>query len=310
MSTPLTRNGEIVFVTGATGYVGSVVAEKLCTSGYTVRGLTRRAEGVDFLRDKGIEPVVGDVHDIDLMAKAALGAYAVVHTAAPNDPTRFKSIEEMIDSVLRAVEIMVKTAQVNDARLLVTSGTSVYGHTSGKIVDETAPLQPMPGTERLVQLETQLIERRQAYFIRPAVVFGRNQSAPMLKFMEAIRDRGTSVLVNPENRLSIVEVDALADLYQSILEAEEPPQLVNAVSAILGWPEVMKAIAKAVDASSEPEIIAPNEAMVFGGPAMYMPIDMAVSSELARSSLGWQPNGPTFEESLTKDRQRPQEKLP
>lgn len=302
MSTPLKRNAEIIFVTGATGYVGSVVAEKLCTTGYTVRGLTRRAEGADFLRSKGIEPVVGDVHNVDLMTETALGACAVVHTAAPNDPTQFKGMEEMIESASRAVEIMVKVAMANDVRLLVTSGTSVYGHTDGKMVDETAPLQAMPGTEKLMQLEKRLIETKHAYFIRLGVVFGRNQSAPMLKFIDAIRDRGTSALVNPENRLSIVEVDALADLYQLILEAEEPPQVVNAVSAILGWPEVMNAVAKAVGASSEPEIISPNEAMAFGGPAMFMPIDMAVSSELARSSLGWQPNGPTFEESLTKDR--------
>ena len=298
MNQPLTRNGEIVLVTGATGYVGSVVAERLRDTGYHVRGVTRRKDDVEELRDKGIDPILGDVRDADLMAQAAEGTRAIVHTAAPNDPTRFDSMAEMIASAVRAVQLMVEVAERETARLLVTSGTSIYGHTGGQSVDESAPLRPMPGTEQLKDLEARLITDKKALIIRLGVVYGRRQSVPMRNLIAAVGERGRLAVVSPDHRLSIVEVDALADLYLRILEARTPPQVTNAVSAVVGWPAIMQTLMEAAGVSGEPERIGPEEAMALGGPAMFMPIDMAVSADLARSALGWLPTGPSFRASL------------
>lgn len=90
----------------------------------------------------------------------------------------------------------------------------------------------------------------------------------------------------------------LADLYRVLLETESPPGVVNGIASILPWPEVMGAVAQAASSSGDPETITPDEAAMLGGPAIYMPIDMAVSGELAKRRLGWQPQGPDFETDL------------
>ena len=302
MTPSLKRNGETVFLTGAAGYVGSVVAEKLHAAGYMVRGLVREESQAAGLRNRSIEPFVGDVRDAARMADGAAGAAAIVHTAGPNDPSAASDMQKMIADAAAAVSIMVDHAKAGNARALITSGTSVYGHTGGRTVDETAPMQAMPGTEKLKDLETDLTETGEAHFIRLSVVYGRGESAPMRKFIQAIHARGRTALVNPENRLSLVNVDDLADLYVAILEHDSPPPIVNAVSEILHWTEVMAAVAKATGVSGGPDVISPDQALALGGPAMFMPIDMAVSANLAREALGWRPSGSAFEDALPHDK--------
>ena len=70
-----------IFLTGATGYVGSVVAEKLKGRGYKVSGLVRNAESETKLSAKNIEAVRGELHDFDVLKTAASDADAVIHTA-------------------------------------------------------------------------------------------------------------------------------------------------------------------------------------------------------------------------------------
>ncbi|MEO0498811.1 MAG: NAD-dependent epimerase/dehydratase family protein [Pseudomonadota bacterium] len=294
MSRFLTRQGETVFVTGATGYVGSAVAARLCAAGYDVVGLTRQESQANALSEKGVRPVVGDASDAALMVEASAGAAAIVHTAAPNDPSRYDSMETMIAATAQVLETMVHVARESGARLLATSGTSIYGDTAGQIVDEDGPLQPMPGTEVLKDLEAQIIQGAHAHIIRLGVVYGGGESAPMRQFRRAIQDRGSLAVVNPDNRLSVVQIDDLADLYQAILEAADPPQVVNAVSEILPWPEVVDAIGKGGGIAGSPERIAVDEAMTLGGPAMFMPIDMAVSAARAREQLDWRPHRQGF----------------
>ncbi len=297
-STPLRRKGETVLLTGATGYVGSVVAEKLRAAGYAVRGLTRSESKVSDLEAKGIEPIVGDVNNADLMAKAAMGVSAIVHTASPNAPKPGESMEQILASAVRANELLADLAAKSSARLIVTSGASLYGPTEGQVVDETTPLRVPPFAAPLAEVETALAEKGRAYILRLGFVYGRNQSAPMRVLADNVRERGAPAIVDPANRLSVVHVDDLADLYVALLEAESPPAVVNGVASILPWPEVMGAIAKAVGNSDEAETISPDEAATLGGPAIYMPIDMAVSGYLARRHLGWQPREPDFATDL------------
>lgn len=296
----LKRSGETVFVTGATGYVGSVVVDRLLEHGYEVVGLIRSETDKQALEDKGAKAVVGDVGDTALIAEAVSGASAIVHTAAPNDPTKFESLQAMIAMVAGVLENLTTLARTRNIRLLATSGTSLYGPTGRDPVDETAPLQAMmPGADVLTGLESRLIAEKSAYFIRLAVVYGRKQSGPMNQLIENVRTRGRLPLVDPDNVLSVVEVDDLADLYLSILEAANPPQVVNAVSDILTWAEFITAIGQAVGVQGDFEIVDPQAAMALGGPSIYMPMNMAVSSDLAERELKWKSKRPRFPDQLT-----------
>ena len=293
------REGETVLLTGATGYVGSVVAEKLRAAGYAVRGLTRSESKAPALREKGVEPIVGNVKDPDLMGKAANGVNAIIHTASPAAPTHGESLEQIVTDAVRAIELLADLANKNNARLIVTSGVSLYGPTNGEIANETAPPRTPPFAEPLAKAESTLAESGSAHILRLAVVYGRDQSVPMRELIENVRQRGAPVVIDPANRLSVAYVDDLADLYIALLEAETPPAIVNGVGSIITWPEVMNAIARTAGVSGDPETITPDEAATLGGPAIYMAMDMAVSGKRARASLGWQPKGPDFGADLT-----------
>ena len=298
MSPPLNREGETVLLTGAAGYVGSAVAEKLRAAGYTVRGLTRSENKRSQLEAEGIEPVIGDVKDTDLLATAAAGVSAIVHTASPNTPGPGQSLDQIVADAVLAIEGLVRLAATSGVRLVVTSGASMYGPTNGKVVDETAPLQAPPFAVPLIKAETALAESGRACILRLGVVYGRRQSMPMRMLIGQVRDRGTTAVVDPANRLALVHVDDLADLYLTLLEAEMPPTVVNGVASVVPWPEVMGAIARVAGVSGEPGLIAAEDAAKLGGPAIYLPVDMAVSGELARQRLGWQPKGPDLATDL------------
>ena len=299
MSKSLQQNGETVFLTGATGYVGSVVAEKLIAAGYAVRGLIRKEEQAEQLRKAGSEPFVGDVLDAARVAKGAEGAAAIVHTAAPGNPSAAGDMQQMINDTADIISTVVQTAKANVARAIITSGVSLYGHAAGQIFDEGSTMSPpFPGAERIADLEADLAKNGEALFLRLGIVFGRTKGGLIPGFIDTIRERGRTALVDPNNRLSIVNVDDAADLYLAMLEHDTPPPILNAVSDIIGWPEVIALVAKATGVPNAPDMVNPQEAMMLGGPAVYMPMDMAVSGNLAREALGWRPSAPTFEGAL------------
>lgn len=99
---------------------------------------------------------------------------------------------------------------------------------------------------------------------------------------------GKPAIVSADNRLSVVLVDDLAGLFVLILEAESPPAVVNGVGSILPWPDVMRAIGQVAGVGTDIETIAPDAAMSLGGIAMYLPMDMAVSGDLAHKELRWE----------------------
>ena len=299
MTTPMKRKGETVLLTGATGYVGSVIAEKLRAAGYAVRGLTRSESKVPALKAKGIKPIVGNVNDPNLMSKAVNGVDAIIHTASPAAPSPGKSLEQIVTDAVSAIELLADLANKNNVRLIVTSGVSLYGPTNGEIVDETAPSRTPPFAKPLAKAETTLAKSGGAHIIRLAVVYGRDQSLPMRALINSVKQQGAPVIVEPANRLSVAHVDDLADLYIELLEAKVPPAIINGVGSIITWSEVMNAIARAANVLGDPKTITPDEAAKLGGPAIYMAMDMAVSGARARIRLGWQPKGPDFNTDLT-----------
>ena len=299
MSKSLQRNGETVFLTGATGYVGAVVAEKLIAAGYVVRGLIRREEQADQLKQAGIEPFIGDVLDAARVAEGAKGAAAIVHTAAPGNPSADGDMQQMITDTANLISSIAETAKANGSRAIVTSGVSLYGHAAGQIFDESSPMSPpFPGADRIADLEADLAKKEAVLFLRLGIVFGRSKGGLIPGYVETIRARGRTALVSPDHRMSVVNVDDAADLYLAMLEDDTPPPIVNAVSAIISWPDVAALVAQASGVPNDPEMLGPQDAMMLGGPAVYMPMEMAVSVDLARNTLGWKPNAPSFPDVL------------
>ena len=115
-----------IFVTGAAGYIGGSVSDKLLTSGHEVVGLARSEDTVPLLKARGIDSVVGTLDDVDILTKAAQAADAVVHAANADHPA---SVVTLVTALERSGKLLIHT----------TGSAIVADHADGEYAAE-APL--------------------------------------------------------------------------------------------------------------------------------------------------------------------------
>ena len=138
-----------IFLTGATGFVGSVIAEKLKGKGHKIVGLARNDEAEAKLSAKNIEAIRGDVSDFDVLKRAAQNADAVIHTAFSHAFAEFSDAVKLEREVIKTFGDAL--AQTNKP-VIVTSGSSVLGDTRGNAADEDYPFdQNAPRVLRFVR---------------------------------------------------------------------------------------------------------------------------------------------------------------
>lgn len=277
-----------VFVTGATGYIGSAVCEALSRSGHKVSGLARSSESAEKLLQRGIEPHRGDLKESDSVRAAARGADAVIHLAAPNDATYAQADNSLLDAVLPELKGTNKP-------FIYTSGVWVIGGTGGKVADESFPLHPTPLIAWRVNCERRALDAAKdgvrSIVIRPAVVYGRGGSIPAM-LIKSAKERGVVTYVGDgENHWPAVHVEDLADLYVRALEKAAACSLFNAAQ---GEAAKLREIALAAsEGAGIPGRVAAwpiEEARrAMGGFADALALDQQISSEKARKILGWNP---------------------
>lgn len=207
-----------IFLTGASGYIGGVVAKRLIRDGHTVRGLTRTTSAVAALAAAGIDTVVGELDDAPLLEREAKRADAVVNTA--NSDHR------------GAVETFIGALSGSGKVLIHTSGTSVIGDdaqgqtTSSTVFDDTEPFIPGDHPIRRARhaIDTAVINASEAK-IRSVVlcnslIYGngtgpRPQTVLVPPLVAQARASGVVRVVGRGiNRWSTVHVDDMADLYR------------------------------------------------------------------------------------------------
>jgi nucleoside-diphosphate-sugar epimerase len=277
-----------VLLTGATGYIGAAVAERLAQRGHVVVGTARTGEAEAALRALGHEALRADLHDPDGLARAAAGCDAVIHAAATQD-------EEMGPAEQAAVRAMLAAVRGSDAPFVYTSGVWVYGSAPpGRLLDEDSPTDPVATFAWRPGLESEVVAAAgdgvRTVVIRPGMVYGRG-GGPLNQFA-AMADAGVPRYVgNGENHWTLVHVDDLAELYALAIEGAPAGTLVNGVE---GPPLRVRDLAEAVAAGAA--LPAPRpwpvaEAAVELGPedADGVTRDHRISGERARALLGWEP---------------------
>jgi nucleoside-diphosphate-sugar epimerase len=136
----LARKGEIImriFVTGATGFIGSAHVPELIQAGHTVLGLTRAEAGADVLRSAGAEVQHGSVEDLESLRAGAANANGVIHLAFNNDFSQFQKASE---NDLKAIEAVGEVLVGSNRPFVVTSPTAVAMSVDGKPVTEDSRL--------------------------------------------------------------------------------------------------------------------------------------------------------------------------
>ncbi|MCP1455977.1 SDR family oxidoreductase [Pseudomonas kilonensis] len=274
-----------VFVTGATGWVGSAVVQELIGAGYQVTGLARSDDKVAALAATGAKVVRGTLDDLDVLYQAASAADAVIHTAFNHDFSRFAENAEQDRHV---IEVLGSALQGTERPLLVTSG--LLGLTQGASELEV----PSPASPRKSETAARtLVERG----VRCATVrlapsvhgLGDHGFVPIL--IRLARETGVSAYLGDGVHCwsGVHRLDA-ARVYRLALEQGVTQSVYHAVAdEAVPFKDIAQAIGRGLGLPAES-----REREHFGWFAHMAGANMAVSSAYTRALLGWTPSGPSL----------------
>lgn len=276
-----------IFLTGATGYIGSAVLDALLRGGHQVTALVRRPGQAERLALRGVTPIVGDLDAPDGYVPALAAQDAVVHTALEGSPKRAEKEAQALDAVLPAL------AHGTQPRTFVyTSGVWVLGNSS-RPADESTPTDPIPFSAWRVPHEARVLAASanslRTIVIRPGIVYGggRGIVADLLKdaLNGLVRVMGTG-----ENRWATVYDRDLADLYARVLVSPEASGIFHATDeADERVVDIVDAIANHVSMRPDIRNVPIEEArQKLGAYADALALDQRVRSPRARA-LGWAP---------------------
>jgi nucleoside-diphosphate-sugar epimerase len=286
-----------VFLTGATGYLGSHAAIRLLAAGHSVTGLARNEAAAAKLVRSGIAPVHGDLRQPALLADAARRADAVIHAAFSHDTASF---EEALRLDREATDALTGALAGTGKPLIATSGSGLLGDTGPTPVDESFPVNPAFLLAPRVAAERDVIGAAargvRAVVLRfPLYVYGNGGSVFVPWLIQQGRKTGFVPYIGTgDHRSSAVHVEDAADLYLRALERAPAGSLYHGaaehgVSA--------RALAEAIGrAQGLPARSVPLEqAAADWGPRMaaFLSMNNQTASERAVNDLGWQPRAAT-----------------
>jgi nucleoside-diphosphate-sugar epimerase len=279
-----------VFVTGATGFIGSRIVPELIGAGHQVLGLTRSDAGAQSLAATGAQVQRGDLEDLESLRGGAAAADAVIHVAFRHDWTRFA---ENCEVDKRAIETIGAVLQGSSRPFIVTSGVGVA---QGRAATEDDPPIPPSGTYPRVSEATAvaLLERGvHASVMRLPQVHDTVKQGLITPLVAIARAKGVSAYIGDgHNRWPAVHVVDAASLYRLALEKGTAGARYHAV-AEEGVP--LKDIATAIGHGLNVPVISisPEQAQEhFGFLGFFAGRDAQTSSAQTRANLGWNPTGP------------------
>jgi nucleoside-diphosphate-sugar epimerase len=287
-----------VFLTGATGFIGSRIVPELIDAGYQVLGLTRSDAGARWLEQAGAETHRGSLEDPDSLASGATQADAVIHTAFDHDFSRFA---ENCEKDRRAIEAMAGALAGSNRPLIITSGTGMGSPKPGELATEDRFDRDNPNPRRLSELTGEEVARRgvSVAIVRLPQVHDTLKQGLISPAIEIARQKGLSAYVGDgANRWPAAHVTDVARLYRLALNNHEAGARWHAV-AEEGVP--VREIAEAIGAGLGVPVksLSANEAAEhFGWLGAFAGMDLPASSALTRSRLGWETKGPGLIEDL------------
>src|SRR4051812_28740185 len=283
-----------IFLTGATGYIGSAVAERLRAAGHQLTGLARSDAAAAKLQGVGVQPIRGDFSDPKSVAAAAGQADGAISMATTYDPS--------IDGP--AVDAMLDALAGSNKPFIYTSGIWSHGDTGGKVVDETSAPKPAALVAWRQAVENRVLAGAKrgirTTVIRPAIVYGRGGGIPA-GFSESARQEGAARYIGTgKNLWPMVHVDDLADLYLLALEKAPPGTLLLGVSGpSRSVSEIAAAASRGAGAGGRTVATPLEEARKTMGPyADALVLDQQASGRRAQELLGWKPRRASALEDL------------
>jgi len=283
-----------VFVTGATGFIGSAIVQELIRVGHQVLGLTRSDAGAKSLATAGAQVEVhrGDLEDLESLRSGAAQSDGVIHTAFIHDFSRFK---EVCETDRLAIETLGSALAGSHRPLIITSGTGMGSAGPGQLATEDYVdlKSPIPRVASELAGESLASRGVNVSVVRLPQVHDPVKQGLITYAVALAREKGVSAYVGEGlNRWPAVHVLDAARLYRLALEKHEAGARYHAV-AEEGVP--VRDIAKVIGRGLKMPVVAlsPEKAPAhFGWLAMFAGLDMPALSAKTQKKLGWHPNGP------------------
>jgi nucleoside-diphosphate-sugar epimerase len=280
-----------IFVTGATGFIGSALIPELFKAGHQVLGLTRSEAGAEKLRAAGAAVLHGNIEDLDSLRRGAADSDGVIHLAFSHD---FSQFEKNAADERKAIAALGEVLLGSDRPFVVTSGTALAANVDGKPSTEDGPTSswnPRAGLESIVK---ELTERGvKTSIVRLAQIHDTHKQGLVPYFTAVAREKRMSAYIGEgNNRWPAAHVSDTARLYRLAFEKAARGAIYHAV----GEEGIsMKTIAEALGRGLKVPVVSikPEESSAhFGWLSMFAGQDMPSSSAITREKLNWQPTGP------------------
>lgn len=291
-----------IFLTGATGFVGTAIVPELVKAGHQVIGMTRSDAGAQALIDAGAEVHRGTLEDPESLRSGAEKADAVIHTAFDHDFSRFV---ENCEKDKRAIAALGSALAGSDRPLVITSGTGMgsgeHGQPATEDVFNTRHPNPRIASELAgnALLETGI----NVSVVRLPQVHNPFRQGLITPLVAIAREKGVCAFVGEgRNRWPAGHLSDVARLYRLAVEKGERGARYHAVGDEgISSREIAEVLGRGLNL---PVVsISPDEASShFGWMAMFVGLDMPASSAQTQARLDWHPTGPTLIADLNEAR--------
>ena len=282
-----------VFVTGATGFIGSAVVKELIEAGHQVIGVYRSDEKAPALAAAGAEVYRGSIDDPDRLKDGAARSDGIIHLAFNHDFSQFAA---NCETDRRVIEALGSALAGSDRPLIVTSGTAIAKVAPGELATEDAPSITSSDFPRAASEEATADvagDGVNTSVVRLPQVHDPERQGLISPWIAIAREKGVIAYIGEgRNRWPAAHISDVARLYRLAIEKSEPGAIYNAVGEE-GVParNIAETIARRL--KMPVKSITPEEAGgYFGWLAHLAARDMPASSAQTQKKLGWQPTGP------------------
>lgn len=289
-----------VFLTGATGYIGGSVAERLIASGHQVVGLVRSAEKAILLKDRGVESVLGTLDDSEIITNAAQAADAVIHAASADHAG--------------AVLTLIAALERSGKTLICTTGSGIAAdsaageYATSVVLTEDSYFEPVPfrrprvAMNRLVR-EAAVDKGIRSVIICPSMIYGKGRglqpdSDQLPKLIALSKQVGAGVYFGKGlNRYSNVHIDDLVDLYLLALEKAPGGSFFFAENGHASFKEIAEMISRSLGLGGKTVSLSIEDVVrQYGDAGRYGVTSNSLVSAVNARRLGWSPKAPSLPE--------------
>jgi len=280
-----------VFVTGASGFIGTAVVKELLAHGHRVSGLARSDASAAAVAAAGATVVRGGLDDVEVLARAAAAADGVIHLAFNHDWSVSRDIADAADA--KAIAAMGEALVAGGKPLVIAAGLLFLA--PGRTADESVRVPQPVGRRASEDIVFGLADRgvRASVVRLPPTVHGVNDHGFVHYLIEAAKKTGTSAYVGDgAQRWSAVHVDDAARVFCLALERAPGGSVLHAVAE---EGVALSALAAVIGAQLQLPVSSVSPAQAndqFGFLGALLGVDASASSQQTQSLLDWRPVGP------------------